>query len=63
MEFILSCSIWPATSGVVYFVYFINTNVQSEMRISHLESFSLVLFLKKLILFAENERLETNWNQ
>ena len=39
-----------------YFVYFINTNSQSKMRISHLESFCLVLLSKKLVLFAENER-------
>ena len=39
-----------------YFVNFINTNAQSKMRISHLESFCLVLLSKKLVLFAENER-------
>ena len=39
-----------------YFVYFINTNSQSKMKISHLESFCLVLLSKKLVLFAENER-------
>ena len=36
--------------------YGINTNVQSKMRISHNESFCLVLLSKKLVLFAENER-------
>ena len=40
------------------FVYFINTNLQSKMRISHLESFCLVLLSKKLVLFAESERTE-----
>ena len=37
------------------FVYFMTTNVQSQMKTSHLESFRLV-FSKKLVLFAENER-------
>ena len=43
---------------IYYFVYFINTNVQSEMRISHLESFfCLALLSKKFVVLAENERL------
>ena len=37
-------------------VYFINTNVHSNMRISYLESSGQVLLQKKLDLFAENKR-------
>ena len=39
-----------------YFVYSANTNVQSKMRIRHLESFCRDLLAKKLVLFAENKR-------
>ena len=39
-----------------YFVYFMNTNLQFKVRINHLETFCLVLLLKKLVLFAENKR-------
>ena len=39
-----------------YFIYFININAQSKISIRHLESFSMVLLSKKLVLFAENER-------
>ena len=40
-----------------FIFYFINTNMQSKMKISHLESFCLGLLSKKLVLLAENERL------
>ena len=33
-----------------------HANVQSKMRMSHLESFCLVFLSKKIVLFAENER-------
>ena len=38
-----------------YLIYFINTNLQSRIRISHLESVCLVLITKQLILLEENE--------
>ena len=55
MRYLSSSVQFVPQTPMYYFIYFINTNEQSKMRISQMTSFCLILLSKKLVFFAENE--------